>query len=133
MPDLVLEYSENLNTDVIKSTYKEARMCLILHAYIPNSAGELHRLSELGQFGCIPVVENWGDRFGLHHYKNCGDVVFSDYANLLQTIREVLGTIRLSPANQLQHSMEKRLKWWHNDIQWGSIIPQVFDGFPTRK
>ena len=130
LPNHRLEYSQNLNMDVMKSGYANARICLIVHAYQPVSAGELHRLSELGGFGCIPVVETWGDAFGLQHYKDCGDVVFSDYANLSRTIMQVLAPIHTTTEEDAQSSLEKRLEWWSDDIQWASVFPTIFDGLP---
>jgi hypothetical protein len=93
------------------------------------SAGETHRLSELARFGCIPVVETWGDKSYLDYYAGCGDVIFSDFDNLINTTIEVLAGINNYPTTEVQYSLKKRLKWWQDDIQWASVLTSLFDGF----
>jgi hypothetical protein len=128
-PNLVLEYSQTLNTKVMKKKYANAKVCLIVHAYMNVSAGETHRLSELARFGCIPVVETWGDKSYLDYYAGCGDVIFSDFDNLINTTIEVLAGINNYPTTEVQYSLKKRLKWWQDDIQWASVLTSLFDGF----
>ena len=67
---------KNNSINAVADHYKEAKVCLIAHAYSSESAGETHRLSEFAPFGCIPVMEKWGDEFGMDRYESCSGAVF---------------------------------------------------------
>ncbi|CAB9526535.1 expressed unknown protein [Seminavis robusta] len=110
----------------IKRSYADGKVCLITHGYGATAAGETHRLSEMGRFGCIPVVETWSDQQFLEPYKKCGDVVFADYDNLLNATRAVLATI-----NDKDDQLAKRVDWWRDGVHWESVLTTVYGTAPS--
>ena len=119
---LNVQFSQTKNIHLIQQTYTNTKVCLIAHSYIDVSAGETHRLSEIGRFGCIPVVETWGDKKFLENYQSCGDVVFSDYKDLLNQTIAMLSRLQNAPAHHLRKSLYDRLDWWREGIHWESVL-----------
>lgn len=119
---LNVQFSQTRNISLIQQTYTNAKVCLIVHSYIDVSAGETHRLSEIGRFGCIPVVETWGDKKFLENYQSCGDVVFSEYNDLLNQTLAMLSWLQNAHAHHIQKSLYGRLDWWREGIHWESVL-----------
>ena len=118
----------------MKRTYAATKICLIVHAYMNISAGETHRLSEVSHFGCIPVVETWGDTQPfLDHYEECGDVIFASTDTIVNVTQQVLAEIDnddddVSSNNNNKQALllNKRLKWWGDGIHWKTVLPTAF-------
>lgn len=52
------------------SAYRNAKVCIIAHSFWNISGGEYHRLTEFGQYGCIPVMEEFADKIGMNQYRH---------------------------------------------------------------
>jgi hypothetical protein len=123
-PEINVHFAYNPNLGFMRQIYAAAKVCLIAHSYLDISAGETHRLSELGPFGCIPVMETWGDQSYLEHYTGCADVVIANFSNLLNQTKAVLSEIGNSSAVDI--SLRKRMEWWRSGIRWESVLSTIF-------
>ncbi|CAB9504612.1 expressed unknown protein [Seminavis robusta] len=127
------QYSTNLT--FIKQSYATAKICLIVHSYSNQSAGEYHRLVELAGSACRIVVEPFADTIGMHAYQHCGGVVVApSYHQILPTIRRVLQEIDHIKSTVLQddntttldNETKRRLEWWNHKIQWERLLNDIF-------
>ena len=120
----------------IKASYSNAKVCLILHSYADQSAGEYHRLNELATIsGCIPVVEEFADRIGIKTYEECGGVVFAPRDTILskaqQIVRQVQVNNQTSVFSVSKTQQLRYLAWWQQNIQWGRLLVDIF-GKPSQ-
>jgi hypothetical protein len=115
-------FETNTDIQVQSEAYKNAKVCLIPHAYDWKSGGEYHRLSELGPFGCVPVLENFSDNIGIESYQRCGGAVFANYDDLLTTAEDVI-----SKVDQGLYSSRSIKNWWKAGIAWDTILPSLFN------
>ena len=99
--------------------YSVSKTCFVVHSYEDQSAGEYHRLSEMGPFGCVPIVESIGDKIAIEIYEECGGVLFVDLAHILPTIIDILA--QKGKYNKTI-SVDARRQWWNNQIQWKNIL-----------
>lgn len=122
--NIVLEEVSNSGTklDYMAKQYANSKICLIVHSFQASSPGEYHRLSELATSGCVPVIETFGDTFGIDVYDQCGGVVFSDLANIPFVIQEVLDALEKHDA-----TLSRRIQWWEDRIKWSQLLGLVFD------
>ena len=101
--------------------YPNAKVCLVVHAREAAAALEYHRLSEVGRFGCVPVVETPADTFALESYRRCGRVVFADEKNLFSTLHAVLvKASRVDTDIDMSH-----VKWWNQPTRWSELLQSV--------
>ena len=121
--DWSMRLEQTLRVPYMKASYLDAKVCLVMHAYLPQSAGEYHRLSEIAQFGCIPVMETWADTVHVETYQRCGGVIFADYENLVNETEHVLWKLNQS---KLEDDLERRTQWWKAGIQWPGVLKTIF-------
>lgn len=105
--------------------YRTSKICLVLHAYIPDSAGEYHRISDFKRFGCIPVMESFSDIETQRTLEACAGMVFADYENLASTAVSVLNKINETDARILRRNQLKVDRWWRQGIQWNTFLETV--------
>ena len=122
-PGRKVEIEMTNNASFIADHYKEAKVCLLAHSYDHKSGGELHRLSEFAQFGCIPVMEHFSDRIGIDIYEQCGGAVFEKFTNLIQTGADIVAKIDQGFYKGRENSI---IDWWKTGIHWERILPTVF-------
>lgn len=103
--------------------YGEAKVCLVVHSYMPDAGGEYHRLSEFAPFGCIPVLETFGDTIGIERYQECGKIVFAQAPDLLEAAANVTAQI-----DQGLYQDDSHVDWWKAGIQWETLLPSVLSG-----
>ncbi|CAB9526536.1 expressed unknown protein [Seminavis robusta] len=115
------------STKRMKKSYEDSKVCLITHGYHTGAAGETHRLSEFGRFGCIPILETWSDELFLEPYRKCADVVFADYDNLLNATKAVLNGINSSDDKNLS----KRVNWWRTGVKWELVLTTAMTTAPS--
>ena len=103
-------------------SYSNAKVCLILHAYMADAALEYHRLSEFGPFGCIPLVETSAETFAIEPYRRCGRAVFAEKENLFAALHVILDYINRSTDVEqgIRHA-----EWWSNGTRWAEVLPAV--------
>ena len=122
------EYLENHPNRTVKITkdksirrqadaYKEAKVCMVVHSYTDDSGGEYHRLSEFAPFGCIPVMETFGDTIGIDRYKECGRMVFASGPDLMEAAANVTAKIDQGWYEDYSH-----VDWWKAGIQWETLL-----------
>ena len=116
---LTMEWEMNLQK--LANAYGNAKICLIIHAYSPLAAGEFHRLSDFAKFGCVPVVESFGDQVGMEIWAKCAGLIMADYNNLLSTITQVL------QSKKHFQDIASRTKWWNKGINWSKLLPTIFE------
>lgn len=104
--------------------YKDAKVCLVAHSYSDLSGGEYHRLSEIANFGCIPVMERFADRIGIERYETCGGVVFAEKNELFETAIEIIEKVDERYFNSSNLSIA--LNWWKSGIHWEKILPTIY-------
>ena len=97
--------------------YKEAKVCMVVHSYTDDSGGEYHRLSEFAPFGCIPVMETFGDTIGIDRYKECGRMVFASGPDLMEAAANVTAKIDQGWYEDYSH-----VDWWKAGIQWETLL-----------
>lgn len=105
--------------------YKRSKICLVLHAYLPDSAGEYHRISDFKRFGCIPVMESFSDIETQRILAACAGIVFADYENLANTVVSVLNRVNQTNASVLRRNQLEVDRWWREGIQWSSFLETV--------
>jgi hypothetical protein len=121
-PDWNIQFEDNSQIQAMVKAYRDAKVCLVAHAYHSKSGGEYHRLSELATFGCIPVMEEFSDSIAIDDYALCGGVVFAPYESLTETVSTVLQDIDANERDYTKHA-----EWWRRGIHWDSILLQMFD------
>ena len=109
------------NTNGIANAYKEAKVCLVMHAHSDKSGLEYHRLSEFAPFGCVPVMEETHDQIGMKQFRECGSVIFANATNLFKAAANVTTAI-----DQGWNLDKEHIDWWRAGIQWETILPSVF-------
>lgn len=102
--------------------YGNAKVCMVVHSLLTDSACEYHRLSEIARFGCILVVENVGDTMMIDALQKCGGVHFAGYNDIAKTIHEQLAYIEETTEPVLKERQEKYDKWWANGIDWDNFL-----------
>lgn len=120
----------------IRASYSNAKVCLIIHSYADQSAGEYHRLNELATIsGCIPVVEEFSDRIGIEIYEECGGVVFAPRDTILskaqQIVKQVQDSNQTSVSSVSRMQQLRYLAWWQQNIQWERLLVDIF-GKPSQ-
>ncbi|CAB9503182.1 unknown protein [Seminavis robusta] len=122
------KFEYNMNRSIIKESYTHAKVCLIVHSYANQSAGEYHRLQELAGSGCIPIVEQFTDTVGMRAYQECGGVVFApNYEAIPTTLRHELlhrNTHHDEPSARQQQ--ERRVLWWSQTIRWEQLLEDMY-------
>lgn len=116
-------YEQSQDSKVQADSYKDAKVCLILHAYYSESGGEYHRLSEFGPFGCVPVLEQFADTIGIESYRRCGGAIFTNYSNLLNASEDVV--YKIDHGLYDGPSVAAIVAWWKAGIQWEKILDQL--------
>ncbi|KAL7524617.1 hypothetical protein ACHAWF_001022, partial [Thalassiosira exigua] len=108
--------------DAMGSSYASAKVCLLSHSYRAASGGEYHRLSEFGPFGCVPVMEEFGDEFGIDRYEKCGAAKFATVSELVPTAVEVVANI---DGGRYERRTEAVVDWWRTGVQWERLLPNA--------
>lgn len=105
--------------------YKKSKICLVLHAFMSDSAGEYHRVSDFKRFGCIPVMESSSDIETQRTLAACAGIVFADYDHLASTVVSVLNNLDKTDASVLRRNQLKVDNWWRHGIQWSSFLETI--------
>lgn len=119
---LVLKYVNHEAKEEMANAYKDAKVCLVPHAYNSTGAGEYHRLSEFARFGCVPVMENFGEEIGVESFKRCGGAVFTSFDKLMEKASEVVAEIDRGVYDGRSNSIAR---WWKDGIQWEKFLTTV--------
>jgi hypothetical protein len=119
---LVLKYVHHEAKEEMANAYKDAKVCLVTHAYNSTGAGEYHRLSEFARFGCVPVMENFGEEIGVESFKRCGGAVFTSFDKLMEKASEVVAEIDRGVYDGRSNSIAR---WWKDGIQWEKFLTTV--------
>jgi len=122
-PDRVVRVGKDNNAESIGRQYPEAKVCLVAHSYTTESGGEYHRLSEIAPFGCIPVMEHFTDKIGIHIYEKCAGVVFANATNLVDAAADVVAKIDRGDYHDRINAI---VDWWKAGIQWYTILRTVY-------
>ena len=107
----------------IADTYKETKVCLLVHTWGSISGGEYHRLSEIAPFGCIPVMEHFSDKFGIEVYERCAGARFAIWTSVVDTAEEVLKEIDMGLYSE---TMPMIVDWWRAGINWDDLLVSHF-------
>jgi hypothetical protein len=111
---------QTLNQGIVRSTYLNSKICLIVHSYAAESGGEYHRLSEVAPMGCILVMEEFMDIVGRKEYQYCGGVIAANYSDIASTIFQVL----VNEAKTRDNA--KYVQWWKAGIRWNEVLTTIF-------
>ena len=111
------------NVGKITDTYREAKVCMIVHTYSSISGGEYHRLSEIAPFGCIPVMEHFSDKFGIDVYERCSGARFAIWTSVVDTAEAVLKEIDMGLYSE---TMPMIVDWWRAGINWEDLLVSHF-------
>mmetsp|Transcript_9338 Transcript_9338/g.21702 ORF Transcript_9338/g.21702 Transcript_9338/m.21702 type:complete len:400 (+) Transcript_9338:73-1272(+) len=117
------------DTRKITDTYKEAKVCLLVHTYASISGGEYHRLSEIAPFGCVPVMEHFSDNFGIDVYERCAGARFAIWTSVVDTAEAVLKEI---DSGLYSETMPMIVDWWRAGILWEDLLVSHFGSPPAR-
>ena len=116
-----VEKSKNLN--LMKASYNDARICLIIHSYTTGGAAEFHRLVELATAGCVPIMESIDDEFAMDTYNRCGGLILTaSYSDIIPTVQDVLDQIK----NGTLEYNERQVEWWRRGIDWESLLTSIY-------
>lgn len=116
-----MHFGHSLKKNVMISTYRNAKVCLVAHSFNATTGGEYHRLSESATMGCVPVMEEFADAIAIDDYSRCGGVVFAKYEHLTETVERILHEIDAS-----ERYNNEIVEWWKRGIEWESILPRIF-------
>lgn len=122
-PNQTIKIGKDKNVRRQAAAYGEAKVCLVVHSYHDDSGGEYHRLSEFAPFGCIPVMETFGDTIGIERYKECGRIVFALGPDLMEAAANVTAKI-----DQGWYQDHAHVDWWKAGIQWETLLSSVLLG-----
>ena len=120
-PNQTVKIGKDKNVRRQAAAYGEAKVCLVVHSYHDDSGGEYHRLSEFAPFGCIPVMETFGDTIGIDRYKECGRIVFASGPNLMEAAANVTAKIEQGWYKDIHSHVD----WWKAGIQWETLLSSV--------
>jgi len=112
--------SNSTKNKYMSKMYAESQFCVNLHSYSNFSPGELHRLSEIVQFQCIPIFEEFFDKIGIEAYTKCGGVLFTSFQNFIKTINTGLEMIEGN-----HYSNNKFSNWWATGIRWQTLLHDI--------
>ena len=112
--------SNSTKNEYMSKMYAESQFCVNLHSYSNFSPGELHRLSEIVQFQCIPIFEEFSDKIGIEAYTKCGGVLFTSFRNFTKTIKTGLEMIE---GNHFYSN--KFSNWWATGIRWQTLLHDI--------
>ena len=116
---VIIKKDKNMKRQI--AAYKEAKVCLVVHTHRDDSGGEYHRLSEFAPFGCIPVLEQFGDKIGIERYTECGRIVFAKGPDLMEAVANVTAKIDEGWYQDFSHA-----NWWKAGIQWETLLSSAF-------
>ena len=114
---LVMYKTSPRDMSFMADAYKNTKVCLIVHSYSNIAGGEYHRLTEFAEFGCIPVMEEFSDKFGINQYRRCAYSFFAQKDHLFKTAEYVISLVNNGDFDDFSH-----VKWWKNGIEWRSIF-----------
>jgi len=121
-----IKFEKNMNVHTVTKAYADSKICLSVHSFSPDSAGEYHRLSEMNRFGCIMIMESFGDTFLEDTLSRFGGVMFAAYNDLPGTIERELEKINTSSFEELNRHQIAVDKWWEeNEIQWNGLLEKI--------
>lgn len=125
-PDVQILFHKgpNKKASLFAEHYTDAKVCLLVHSYKNVSGGEYHRYSEFGPFGCIPVMEEYADSFGIDVYRRCGGARFATLDNLMNVTDTVLKEIDEGLHND---TLTAIVNWWKTGISWESLLREYFE------
>lgn len=118
----VVNIGGEYNMTKLKESYSKSRICMIIHSYADESAGEYHRMSEVGPFGCRLVVEDVADNVLRKTLEACGGVTFTKKVNVTDAIGRVLDSTHQNNEDQQRLYTE----WWRNGIEWGRLAEDIY-------
>ena len=117
-----MRFETNHNITIVKDSYNDARVCLIVHTYPRGRAAEFHRLVELVTSGCVPVMEAVSDKLSMATYERCGGLVLAPYKQLVSTVEEILNQIK----NGVRQHNEAQVEWWRQGINWETLLRSIY-------
>lgn len=122
-PNRTLKITKDKSVRRQAAAYGEAKVCLVVHSYTDDSGGEYHRLSEFAPFGCIPVMERFGDTIGIERYSECGRIAFASGPDLMEAAAIVTAKI-----DQGWYQDHLHVDWWKAGIQWEILLSSALSG-----
>jgi len=121
-----IRFEKNMNVHTVAKAYADSKICLTLHSYYPDSAGEYHRLSEMNRFGCIVIMESFQDTLLEDTLSRFGGVIFASHADLPGVIERELEKINGTSFEELNRHQNAVDKWWEeNEIQWNGLLEKI--------
>jgi len=106
--------------------YSNAKICLVLHSYTADSAGEYHRMSDFKRFGCVPIMETFGDKMLAETLSSCAGIKFADFDDISSTVINELKRINVTSADVLREEQLTIDRWWERGIEWNRFLGQIF-------
>jgi len=110
---------------VVVRGYSNAKICLVVHSRIADSAGEYHRISDFKRFGCVPIMETFGDKMLVETLSSCAGMKFADYDDIPDAVIRELKRINETSADILREEQLSIDRWWKGGIEWNKLLGQV--------
>lgn len=121
-----IEFRWDLAHKVVVEGYSNAKICLVVHSYLAESAGEYHRISDFNRFGCVPIMETFGDKMLVETLSSCAGIKFADLDDIPNAIINELKRMNETSADVLREEQLAIDQWWESGIEWNTFLEQVF-------
>ena len=122
---LEIKYEKVMRMIRFSGSYANSKICLVVHSFHADSAGEYHRLSDFNRFGCVPVMERFDDKLTVDTLSHCGGIIFADYDDLPSTIERELKRIDSASVDVLANEQKAVYEWWSKSIEWQSFLENI--------
>ena len=110
---------------VLTGGYSNAKICLVVHSFLADSGGEYHRISDFKRFGCVPVMETFGDKLTVETLRTCAGIKFADFDDLPNAVVSELKRMNDTSNDILREEQLAIDRWWDNGIDWSTFLEKV--------
>ena len=110
---------------VLTEGYSNAKICLVVHSFLADSGGEYHRISDFKRFGCVPVMETFGDKLTVEALSTCAGIKFADFDDLPNAVVSELKRMNETSNGILREEQLAIHRWWDNGIDWSTFLENV--------
>jgi len=118
-----LDFRKNMRpVGSVAKGYSNAKICLVVHSRIADSAGEYHRISDFKRFGCVPIMETFGDKMLVETLSSCAGMKFADYDDIPNAVIRELKRINETSADILRGEQLSIDRWWNVGIEWNNLL-----------
>jgi hypothetical protein len=87
--------------------------------------GEYHRISDFKRFGCVPVMETFGDKLTVEALSTCAGIKFADFDDLPNAVVSELKRMNETSNGILREEQLAIHRWWDNGIDWSTFLENV--------